>query len=181
MQCHNSLRSWRYCLGARLKVWLRSRDPKKGVGKRRWNTAVFLFLAAYSRCDGLAAKSHSPTTQYHQLRKLIPQFWCAQKAFEHWTARACTCQTDWFCTGMLHIYMVVAYNTARTVSKTRSLMQVVFPRDTKWLVLLFSGFLPWLERQEYEGLSVRHHSPSGNPGLEINESTTVEGKRSDSS
>ena len=180
MQCHNSLRSWRYCLGARLKVWRRSRDPKKGVGKRRWNTAVFLFLAAYSRCDGLAAKSHSPTTQYHQLRKLH-NFGVHKKHLNTERLVRAPLQTDWFCMGMLHIYMVVAYNTARTVSKTRSLMQVVFPRDTKWLVLLFSGFLPWLERQEYEGLSVRHHSPSGNPGLEINESTTVEGKRSDSS
>ena len=26
----NSLRSWRYCVGARLKFWRRSRVPKKG-------------------------------------------------------------------------------------------------------------------------------------------------------
>ena len=32
-----SLRSWRYCLGARLKFWRRSCDPKKGVGTRRLN------------------------------------------------------------------------------------------------------------------------------------------------
>ena len=32
-----SLRGWRYCLGARLKLWRRSRDPKKGVGTRRLN------------------------------------------------------------------------------------------------------------------------------------------------
>ena len=30
----NSLHSWRYCLGLRLKFWRRSRDPKKGVGTR---------------------------------------------------------------------------------------------------------------------------------------------------
>ena len=29
-----SLRSWRYCLGAWLKFWRRSRDPKTGVGTR---------------------------------------------------------------------------------------------------------------------------------------------------
>ena len=29
-----SLRSWRYCLGAWLKLWRRIRDPKKGVGTR---------------------------------------------------------------------------------------------------------------------------------------------------
>ena len=27
-----SLRSWRYCVGARLKFWRRSRVPKKGSG-----------------------------------------------------------------------------------------------------------------------------------------------------
>ena len=32
-----SLRSWRYCLGARLKFWRRSCDLKKGVGTRRLN------------------------------------------------------------------------------------------------------------------------------------------------
>ena len=30
-----SLRSWRYCLGARFKFWRQSRDPQKGVGTRR--------------------------------------------------------------------------------------------------------------------------------------------------
>ena len=57
---HNvSLRSCPYCLGARLKFSQRSHDPKKGVETRR--LFYFLFLAAY------AAKSHSTTTQYHQL------------------------------------------------------------------------------------------------------------------
>ena len=41
----HSLRSWRYCVGARLKFWRRSRD-------------------------GSAIKSHSTTTQYRQLRRL---------------------------------------------------------------------------------------------------------------
>ena len=31
----DSLRSWQYCVGARLKFWRRSRVPKKGVGTRR--------------------------------------------------------------------------------------------------------------------------------------------------
>ena len=30
-----SLRGWRYCVGARLKFWRRSRVPKKGIGTRR--------------------------------------------------------------------------------------------------------------------------------------------------
>ena len=49
----NSLRSWRYCLGARFRFWGRSRDPKKGVGTRRLK---YLFLAAYAARDGFAAK-----------------------------------------------------------------------------------------------------------------------------
>ena len=56
-----SLRSWRYCLGARLKFWRRSCDLKKGVERGVW----VLFLAAY------AAKSHSTTTQYRQLHRLL--------------------------------------------------------------------------------------------------------------
>ena len=63
-----SLRSCPYCLGARLKFSQRSHDPKKGVGTRRLFN--FLFLAAYADCDCFAAKSHSTTTQYHQLRRL---------------------------------------------------------------------------------------------------------------
>ena len=51
-----SLRSWRYCLGARLK-W-----SKKGNGNEAFE---FLFLAAY------AAKSHLTTTQYRQLHRLL--------------------------------------------------------------------------------------------------------------
>ena len=37
LRVFTSLRSWRHCLGARLKFWRRSRDPKKGVGTRRLN------------------------------------------------------------------------------------------------------------------------------------------------
>ena len=65
-----SLRSWRYCVGARLKFWLRSRVPKKGSR----DEAVEVFLAAppsnLTRLyyNGSAAKSHSTTTQYRQLR-----------------------------------------------------------------------------------------------------------------
>ena len=45
------LRSWRYCLGARLKFWRQSPDPKKGVGTKSFyfsrltlNTQHFFFL-----------------------------------------------------------------------------------------------------------------------------------------
>ena len=44
-QRYYSLRSWRYCLGARLKFWQRSHNPKKGVGTRRLK---YIFLAAYA-------------------------------------------------------------------------------------------------------------------------------------
>ena len=76
-----SLRSWRYCVGARLKFWWRSRVPKKGSGTR-W----FVFLAASPLVtappsnltrlyyNGSAAKSHSTTTQYRQLRRLTVRF-----------------------------------------------------------------------------------------------------------
>ena len=66
-QRYYSLRSWRYCLGARLKFWRRSHNPKKGVGTRRLK---YLFLAAYATLDGFATKSHSTITQYRQLRGL---------------------------------------------------------------------------------------------------------------
>ena len=71
-----SLRSWRYCVGARLKFWRRSRVPKKGSR----DEAVEVFLAASPLVtappsnltrlyyNGSAAKSHSTTTQYRQLR-----------------------------------------------------------------------------------------------------------------
>ena len=64
--CHCSLRSWRYCVGVRLKVWGRSRVPKK----RSRDEAVEIFTAASSRVtappsnltrlydNGSAAKSH---------------------------------------------------------------------------------------------------------------------------
>ena len=38
-----SLRSWRYCVGARLKFWRRSRDPRKGVGTLRYQCKGYLF------------------------------------------------------------------------------------------------------------------------------------------
>ena len=41
-QSFNSLRSWRYCVGARLTFWRRSRVPKKGSR----DEAVEIFLAA---------------------------------------------------------------------------------------------------------------------------------------
>ena len=52
---------------------------KREWGRDVWNTVVFLFLAAYASCDGFAAKPHSTTTQYRQLRRVMPQFWFAQK------------------------------------------------------------------------------------------------------
>ena len=67
-----SLRSLRYCVGARLKFWRRSRVPKRGSR----DEAVELFLAASPSnltrlyYNGSAAKCHSTTTQYRQLRRL---------------------------------------------------------------------------------------------------------------
>ena len=143
MQCHNSLRGWRYCLGARLKVWRRSRDPKKGVGKRRLKyrgisiSRGLLPLWRLGRQISLADYTIPPATQANTTILM-----CKKSI---WTLNSsCVHLPNWLvCMGMLHLDMVVAYNTARTMSKTRSLVQVVFPRDTKWLVLLFSGFLPW--------------------------------------
>ena len=72
-----SLRSWRYCVAARLKFWWRSCVPKKGVGTRRLKslTASPLMTAPPSNLtrlyyNGSAAKSHSTSTQYRQLRRL---------------------------------------------------------------------------------------------------------------
>ena len=71
-----SLRSWRYCVGVRLKFWRRSRGPKKGSRDK----AVFLAASPLVTAppsnltrlyyNGSAAKSHSTTTQYCQLRRL---------------------------------------------------------------------------------------------------------------
>ena len=73
-----SQRSLRYCVGARLKFWRRSRVPKRGSR----DEAVELFLAASPLVtatpsnltrlyyNGSAAKCHSTTTQYRQLRRL---------------------------------------------------------------------------------------------------------------
>ena len=60
-----SLRSWRYCVGARLKFWPRSHVPKKG--SRDEAPPPNLTRLYY---NGSAAKSHSTTTQYRQLRRL---------------------------------------------------------------------------------------------------------------
>ena len=66
-------------MSARLKIWPRSRVPKKGSR----DEVVEIFLAAsplvtappsnFARLyyNGSAAKSHSTTTQYRQLRRLI--------------------------------------------------------------------------------------------------------------
>ena len=61
-----SLRSWRYYVGERLKF--RRRSQKKGVGTRRLKYGISRGFAAR---DGSPAKSHSTTTQYRQLRRLI--------------------------------------------------------------------------------------------------------------
>ena len=58
----NSLRSWRYCVCARLKFWQRSCVPKKARG--------------FAARDGSAVKSHSTTTQYRQLRRLSSKITC---------------------------------------------------------------------------------------------------------
>ena len=72
----SSLRSWRYCVGARLKFWWRSRVPKKGSRSE----AVFLAASPHVTAppsnftrlyyNGSVAKSHSTTTQCRQLRRL---------------------------------------------------------------------------------------------------------------
>ena len=58
------MRSWRYCVDARLKFWRRSHVPKKGVMAPPSNLTRLYY-------NGSAAKSHSTTTQYRQLRRLI--------------------------------------------------------------------------------------------------------------
>ena len=58
--CKTSLRSWRYCVGARLKFWLRSRVPKKGSRDEAVEIAAR---------DGSAVKSHSTILQ--RLRRQI--------------------------------------------------------------------------------------------------------------
>ena len=60
-----SLRSWRYCVGSRLKFWRRSRVPEKGSR----DEAVEISRGFAAR-EGSAVKSHSTTTQYRQLRRL---------------------------------------------------------------------------------------------------------------
>ena len=66
--CQVSLRSWRYCLGARLKFRRRGAVIKKRSGDEAFE---FLFLAAYAARDGFAAKSYLTTTEYRQLRRLL--------------------------------------------------------------------------------------------------------------
>ena len=65
-------------MGARLKFWRRSRVPKKGS---RDEAVVFLAASPLVTApppnltqiyyNGSAAKSHSTTTQYRQLRRLF--------------------------------------------------------------------------------------------------------------
>ena len=63
-------------MGARLKFWRRSRVPKKGSRDEAvFLAALPLVTAPPSNItrlyhNGSAAKSHSTTTQYHQLRRL---------------------------------------------------------------------------------------------------------------
>ena len=71
-----SLRNWRYSVGARLKFWRQSRVPKTGSR----DEAVFLAASPLVTAppsnlsqiyyNGSAAKPHSTTTQYRQLRRL---------------------------------------------------------------------------------------------------------------
>ena len=77
-----SLRSWRYCVGARLKFWRWSRVPKKGSRDEAVEIPPAVFVAASPLVTappsnltrlyyfGSAAKSHSTTTQYRLLRRL---------------------------------------------------------------------------------------------------------------
>ena len=59
-QCCASLCSWRYCVGARLKFWRRSRVPKKGSRS---------ISRGFAARDGSAVKSHSTILQ--RLRRQI--------------------------------------------------------------------------------------------------------------
>ena len=58
-----SLHNWRYCVGARLKFWQRIRVPHCSWRLRRQISLDYYY-------NGSAAKSHSTTTQYRQLRWL---------------------------------------------------------------------------------------------------------------
>ena len=85
----NSLRSWRYCVGARLRFWRRSRVPKKGS----MDEAVFLAASPLVTAppsnltrlcyNGSAAKSHSISTQYRQLRRLAGKNLAQWSIFAH--------------------------------------------------------------------------------------------------
>ena len=55
-------------MGARLKFWRRSRVPKKGSR----GEAVEGISRGFAASDDSAAKSHSTTIQYRQLRRLLP-------------------------------------------------------------------------------------------------------------
>ena len=88
-----SLRSWRYCVGARLKFWRRSRVPKKGSRDEavEFLAASPLVTAPPSNLtrlyyNGSAAKSHSTTTQYRQLRRLFFAVTQALVPAQVWTA-----------------------------------------------------------------------------------------------
>ena len=57
---YNSLRSWRYCVGARLKFWRRSRVPKQGSR----DEAVEIHISrGFATRDGSAVKSHATILQ----------------------------------------------------------------------------------------------------------------------
>ena len=62
---YDSLRSWRYCVGARLKFLRRSRVPKKGSR----DEAVGGISRGFAARDGCAVKSHSTILQ--RLRRQI--------------------------------------------------------------------------------------------------------------
>ena len=76
-----SLRSWRYCVGARLKFLAAEPCSKKGSRDEAVDEAVFLAASPLVTAppsnltriyyNGSAAKSHSTTTQYRQLRRLL--------------------------------------------------------------------------------------------------------------
>ena len=62
-----SLRSCRYCVGARLKFWRLSRVPKKG--SRDEAVEICSISRGFSARDGSAVKSHSTILQ--RLRRQI--------------------------------------------------------------------------------------------------------------
>ena len=104
-----SLRSWRYCVGARLKFWRRSRVPQKGVGTRRLK---YVFLAAsplmtaplsnltwllhntasYAGCS--RASNHQIVDKTNYCEFTFQSFICVNSVNSAWTTQLCSVKTS---------------------------------------------------------------------------------------